>query len=248
MPLEVEVSVRRYCDGCKAVGAGKNPAVDSIEIGVNGPVETRFLCTRCDVALEFAKAIYAKGGQDKDALLADMSEQFQQLFIDAGIEEEAEEYLKETEELQQEPQQQALPAEENVKQLSPAREPAKPKQKKGTSRKAADKKPSKKENIQSLTQDSHEDEVHIICPLPHRSASGGPLSVRYGNRGTHAKMCHDDAKVWDIDWEDPDGVLTEYCTMGDCTTANPNGLGFKSPRSLEQHLRSVHGMQRSRAA
>lgn len=76
------------------------------------------------------------------------------------------------------------------------------------------------------------EKLFVLCPLPHPSTGGGPMRVEYSNRGTHAPMVHDGAHVWDIEWQDPDGILKAFCTEH----AACNGIGFTSKAGLSQHI------------
>lgn len=71
----------------------------------------------------------------------------------------------------------------------------------------------------------------LVCPLPHSSTKGGPLTVDYNNRGTHAQMVHG-VHVWEVPWQDPDGILKVTCTEHDFC----NGLGFTAKQGLSQHI------------
>lgn len=74
---------------------------------------------------------------------------------------------------------------------------------------------------------------YVRCPLPHSSTGGAPKVVAYTDRGTHADMVHDHAKMWDIAWEDPDGVLDYPCDVH--TECMKTGLSFATSRGRAQH-------------
>lgn len=76
----------------------------------------------------------------------------------------------------------------------------------------------------------------IWCPEPHKSKGDRGMRVAYEDRNSHADMCHDGAKLWDISWEDPDGIITAYCTShAECMKA---GIGFTSETGLRIHVRT----------
>lgn len=76
----------------------------------------------------------------------------------------------------------------------------------------------------------------IWCPLPHKSQHGAGMRVAYDDRNSHADMCHHGAKLWDITWEDPDGIITVYCTShAECMA---KGIGFMEERGLRIHVRT----------
>lgn len=75
------------------------------------------------------------------------------------------------------------------------------------------------------------DTRRVRCPLPHPSTQGGPLDVTYSSRGTHAKMLHQ-RHVWEIKWEDPQNILTAFCTEHDFC----HNVGFTSKQGLKQHI------------
>lgn len=93
-------------------------------------------------------------------------------------------------------------------------------------------KPKELENTHS-TDSEPTAKKQIVCPLPHASAQGGPLRVTYAGRVTHAGT-HDGAKVWDIAWQDPDGILTAFCTEHEMCVKN--NVGFTSQRGVNQHI------------
>jgi hypothetical protein len=73
----------------------------------------------------------------------------------------------------------------------------------------------------------------VKCPLPHSSIGGVPKEVAYTDRGTHADMVHDHAKMWDIVWEDPYKILKHACDAhAECIKT---GLSFTTERGLAQH-------------
>ncbi|WP_406290062.1 hypothetical protein [Embleya sp. NBC_00896] len=74
----------------------------------------------------------------------------------------------------------------------------------------------------------------VLCPLPHPSADGGPLRVTYAHRGNHADMVHHGSRIWDIEWEDPDGILTNPCTEHEACSAHH--LSFTTPKGLTAHI------------
>jgi hypothetical protein len=73
----------------------------------------------------------------------------------------------------------------------------------------------------------------VRCPLPHPSADGGPLRVTYAHRGNHADMVHS-ARIWDIEWEDPDGILTSPCVAHE--PCLEHHLSFTTPKGLTAHI------------
>lgn len=81
------------------------------------------------------------------------------------------------------------------------------------------------------------EKVHVLCPLPHPSTGGTPMRVDYSNRSTHAQMVHNGAHVWEIKWEDPDGILKAFCTEH----AACNGIGFTKKAGLSQHIVAMRG-------
>lgn len=87
-------------------------------------------------------------------------------------------------------------------------------------------------------QEADEEEVReerfLLCPLPHTSKKGGPLRVNYNSRNTHAKTIHG-KHIWEIDWEDPDHILTAFCNEH----AFCNNVGFTSVSGLKQHAVSL---------
>ncbi|MYW05192.1 hypothetical protein GT354_44355, partial [Streptomyces sp. SID3343] len=74
----------------------------------------------------------------------------------------------------------------------------------------------------------------VLCPLPHPSADGGPLRVTYAHRGNHADMVHHGARIWEIEWEDPDGILTSPCAAHE--PCLEHHLSFTTPKGLTAHV------------
>lgn len=70
----------------------------------------------------------------------------------------------------------------------------------------------------------------LLCPLPHVSVQGAPLTVNYRSRSTHASMVHN-LHVWEIKWEDPDHILKAFCVEHPFC----NNIGFTSTQGLKQH-------------
>lgn len=74
---------------------------------------------------------------------------------------------------------------------------------------------------------------YVLCPLPHAAEHGQSKRVAYTDRGTHADIVHDGAKLWEITWEDPDNILTHPCDVhAECMKTH---LAFSSARGLAQH-------------
>lgn len=77
---------------------------------------------------------------------------------------------------------------------------------------------------------------YIWCPEPHKSKGGKGMRVAYGDRNSHADMCHEGARMWDIPWEDPDGIIEVYCTShAECMKS---GIGFTGATGLRGHVRT----------
>ncbi|MGW1991400.1 hypothetical protein [Embleya sp. NPDC001921] len=76
----------------------------------------------------------------------------------------------------------------------------------------------------------------VVCPLPHRSARGKPMAIAYAHRTSHADMVHDGAKVWDIRWGDPAGILTHRCTTHEPCMAQD--VAFTTAKGLTAHINS----------
>lgn len=77
--------------------------------------------------------------------------------------------------------------------------------------------------------------LQLVCPLAHPSEGGGKRRVSYVDRSSHTDQCHNGMKAWEIEWEDPDGILKVFCTEGSCKR-----YGFTSERGFTQHVRSMH--------
>jgi hypothetical protein len=76
----------------------------------------------------------------------------------------------------------------------------------------------------------------IFCPKSHPKEGGRGKFVSYVDRGSHADLVHDGMKIWEIEWEDPHGVMTAACTSHkECEAV---GLRFISARGLGQHKRT----------
>lgn len=76
--------------------------------------------------------------------------------------------------------------------------------------------------------------LYVICPLPHKRKNSARVQFRF--RASHATDVHDGAKVWDIDWQDPAGVLKVPCEAhAECVKAN---LSFPTNMSRAAHIRS----------
>lgn len=75
----------------------------------------------------------------------------------------------------------------------------------------------------------------VFCPLPHRDANGSGKRIAYADRTSHADLVHK-LKIWEIKWEDPDGIMAEICTAHkECSAI---GLGFKNSRSVSMHKKA----------
>jgi hypothetical protein len=60
--------------------------------------------------------------------------------------------------------------------------------------------------------------------------------IAYSNRNSHAELVHRQARIWEIRWEDPDGILAVPCEAhAECMKT---GLSFCSKAGLLQHTRS----------
>jgi hypothetical protein len=77
-------------------------------------------------------------------------------------------------------------------------------------------------------------DLFVICPLSH-GQGGEAKRVRYEHRGNHADLVHQ-AKIWDIAWADPDGILTEPC--GAHKECLAGGLKFTTARGRSAHVNS----------
>ncbi|GCD96928.1 hypothetical protein [Embleya hyalina] len=76
----------------------------------------------------------------------------------------------------------------------------------------------------------------VVCPLPHRSTRGGPMAIAYAHRTSHADMVHEGAKVWDIRWSDPAGILTHRCVVHEPCVARD--VAFTTAKGLTAHINS----------
>jgi hypothetical protein len=95
---------------------------------------------------------------------------------------------------------------------------------------------SEKQEEPTEKPSKYQKDVWVVCPLPHPTQKGGPKRVRYSIRATHAEKAHDGLKLWDIRWEDPDGVFTVKCEAhAEC---EKTGLGFTSELGLKQHIKA----------
>jgi hypothetical protein len=80
----------------------------------------------------------------------------------------------------------------------------------------------------------NKEKLYVWCAEPHKSKKGTGKRVAYGGRTGHAGMCHEGAKVWEVKWEDPDGIITAPCTSHEqCMSV---GLGFTSTHGLASHI------------
>lgn len=82
------------------------------------------------------------------------------------------------------------------------------------------------------------DKRHLLvwCPEPHPTKNGHGTPVSYETRNTHAENVHNGAKVWEIKWGDPEGILKARCeSHAECMKT---GLSFTSKQGLAQHQRS----------
>lgn len=78
---------------------------------------------------------------------------------------------------------------------------------------------------------------YVWCPEPHPSKKGAGTRVPYGDRNSHADMCHDHARLWDIEWGDPDGIIKVHCTAhAECVKRN---IGFTTEVGLGAHIRAT---------
>lgn len=81
---------------------------------------------------------------------------------------------------------------------------------------------------------------YLMCPLTHKSGDG-PRRVVYGDRNSHADVLHDHARIWEIRWQDPDGILPrddEGNPLHACDAhaeCMETGLAFTSAVGLKQH-------------
>jgi hypothetical protein len=108
------------------------------------------------------------------------------------------------------------------------------------SKEPAAKKPSREKKTderirQHITKDDDKRARGAVwCPKEHPQKNGAGSYVVYANRPSHAEQCHKGAKVWDIKWEDPDGILTVPCTShAECLNT---GLLFKNKAGLTTHI------------
>lgn len=78
----------------------------------------------------------------------------------------------------------------------------------------------------------------LICLLDHPTTGDGPKAVDYEQRGQHMKQCHPEFENFSgTRWEDPNGILKEFCTAHkSCLT---NEIGFTSVRGLSQHINNA---------
>jgi hypothetical protein len=93
-------------------------------------------------------------------------------------------------------------------------------------------------------QPSERSRLRVWCPLPHRSEGGKGKSIGYADRNSHADMSHDHAKIWDIAWEDPEGIFPKDEITGlprhacrahkECMEVN---LAFTTAIGLVHHIR-----------
>jgi hypothetical protein len=82
----------------------------------------------------------------------------------------------------------------------------------------------------------HKKDVWVVCPLSHPTENNGPKRVRYSIRNTHADKVHGGLRLWDIAWDDPDGVLKVKCEVHkECLKT---GLGFTTGHGLTQHIKA----------
>lgn len=78
------------------------------------------------------------------------------------------------------------------------------------------------------------EKLYVVCPLPHSSLGGKPKRVAYQGRSTHLDVVHEGKKLWDIEWEDPDGILTAPCRVHkECMET---GLAFTSEKGVGVHV------------
>lgn len=81
---------------------------------------------------------------------------------------------------------------------------------------------------------SAKQKLYVVCTEKHPASGGGHKRVSYAGRGSHADIVHDGKKLWDIEWEDPDGVLTAPCRVHkECAETN---LAFASEKGLGAHV------------
>jgi hypothetical protein len=77
------------------------------------------------------------------------------------------------------------------------------------------------------------DKQYLVCPLPHKGPRSGPRRVAYADRDAHAAQVHD-LRMWDVTWEDPDGILAVSCDAHqECRNS---GLRFTSLRGKNNHI------------
>jgi hypothetical protein len=93
--------------------------------------------------------------------------------------------------------------------------------------------PPKEAEQLPIEDEAKQEPPTLICPKIHPS-TGGPMRVKYSARGTHAKGVHEGAEVWDVLWEDPDGILTAFCR--EHAACRANNLGFTTGQGLKQHI------------
>ncbi|MFE6739749.1 hypothetical protein [Streptomyces tubercidicus] len=97
---------------------------------------------------------------------------------------------------------------------------------KPSSKKSGNKEPGKEKSAR--------EKLYVVCTEKHPMSDGGHKRVSYTGRGSHADIVHDGKKLWDIKWEDPDGVLTAPCRVHkECMET---GLAFSSQKGLGAHM------------
>jgi hypothetical protein len=93
--------------------------------------------------------------------------------------------------------------------------------------------PKKKTGTAALT---------IVCPREHSAHGGGPMRVSYTGRTSHADKVHNGAKVWEINWGDPDDILRVSCTHHqECIDGK---LKFPSEWAVRTHVQKMTDMKR----
>lgn len=124
----------------------------------------------------------------------------------------------------------------------PPPEPKAPAQKKPKAPKAkelekATEKTAEKPAKKAVEKAATEDKPRLLCPLGHSSKNGAPMMVTYASRNTHASVLHK-VPVWEIAWEDPEGILKAFCDASEMCIQNK--VGYTSKQGLTQHIVSVH--------
>jgi len=74
---------------------------------------------------------------------------------------------------------------------------------------------------------------YLVCPLAADHHDGEPARILYDSRNMHADQGHD-KRMWEIRWEDPDGILKAFCT--EHPLCKENHVGFPSKAALSQHI------------